>query len=103
MEFTSGRANITLPFDIAPHDGNIIDAMWQFSPDPPCVSVNAGQTGQGKAKKRNVCGATQTYRSTFRSRGYYSTYSLRSVQKTLQRISACVKACQKHITSPIGN
>lgn len=31
MEFTSGRANITLPLDIAPNNGNIIDAMWQFS------------------------------------------------------------------------
>lgn len=31
MEFTSGRANITLPFDIAPNDGNNVDAMWQFS------------------------------------------------------------------------
>ena len=30
MEFTSGRANITLPFDIAPDDGNVTDAMWQF-------------------------------------------------------------------------
>ena len=27
MEFTSGRTNITLPFNIAPHDGNVINAM----------------------------------------------------------------------------
>lgn len=33
MEFTSGRVNITLPFDIAPDDGNIVNAMWQFSSD----------------------------------------------------------------------
>ncbi|KAI4170647.1 MAG: hypothetical protein LQ348_007077 [Seirophora lacunosa] len=31
MEFTEGRVNITLPFDIAPNDGSAIDAMWQFS------------------------------------------------------------------------
>ena len=24
-----------LPFDIAPHDDNVIDAMWQFNSDPP--------------------------------------------------------------------
>ena len=29
-EFTSGRANITLPSDISPDDGNVVDAMWQF-------------------------------------------------------------------------
>ena len=27
MEFTSGRANITLPFDITPHDSDVVDAM----------------------------------------------------------------------------
>ena len=48
MEFTSGRANITLHFDIAPHDGNIIDAMWQFSPDPSGSGINAGSIGQSK-------------------------------------------------------
>ncbi|KAL9066408.1 MAG: hypothetical protein Q9157_007153 [Trypethelium eluteriae] len=30
IEFTSGRANITLPFDIGPYNGVGIDAMWQF-------------------------------------------------------------------------
>lgn len=47
MEFTEGRANITLPFDIAPHDGNIIDAMWQFSSHPLGSSNHAGPTSQG--------------------------------------------------------
>ena len=47
MEFTSGRANITLPFDIAPHDGNVIDAMWQFSSHPLGSSGHAGPTSQG--------------------------------------------------------
>ena len=48
MEFTSGRANITLPFDIAPHDGNVIDAMWQFSSDPLGSSVHAGSSSEGQ-------------------------------------------------------
>ena len=30
MEFTSGRANITFPFDVTPSDGNVVDAIWQF-------------------------------------------------------------------------
>ncbi|KAI0003449.1 hypothetical protein F4779DRAFT_621876 [Xylariaceae sp. FL0662B] len=38
VEFTQGRANITLPFDIAPEDGpcRAIEAVWQFdlSPEP---------------------------------------------------------------------
>lgn len=38
-EFTSGRANITLPFDITPNDGNLVDAMWQFSSAPPSSST----------------------------------------------------------------
>ncbi len=48
MEFTSGRANITLPFDMAPNDGNVVDAMWQFSSDPLRPSIHAGSTSQGK-------------------------------------------------------
>ena len=31
IEYISGRANITLPFDITPHDGDVVDAIWQFS------------------------------------------------------------------------
>lgn len=42
MEFTGGRANITLPFDIAPQDGNAIDAMWQFSSNTPDPHINMG-------------------------------------------------------------
>lgn len=61
MEFSSGRANITLPFDIAPHDGNIIDAMWQFSPDQSGSSVNARPKGQGKRRKSHVRSAIKTY------------------------------------------
>ncbi|KAL9094259.1 MAG: hypothetical protein Q9165_003399 [Trypethelium subeluteriae] len=34
-EFTSGRANVTLSFDIAPNDGMSIDAMWQFHSGRP--------------------------------------------------------------------
>ena len=32
VEFTQGRANITLPFDIAPEEGEnrSIEAVWQF-------------------------------------------------------------------------
>lgn len=48
MEFTSGRANITLPFDIAPDDGNIIDAMWQFSSDPLASSPQRGPVCESK-------------------------------------------------------
>ena len=47
MEFTSGRANITLPFDIAPNDGNVIDAMWQFSSNSMSSFVDTGAEGQG--------------------------------------------------------
>ncbi|KAL8649468.1 MAG: hypothetical protein Q9210_004374 [Variospora velana] len=47
MEFTSGRANITLPFDITPNDGNVIDATWQFSSNPSSSSVHAGPNCQG--------------------------------------------------------
>ena len=55
MEFTSGRANITLPFDIAPRDGNIIDAMWQFVSDPLSSSVHSGLMCQGQRNMNNVC------------------------------------------------
>ncbi len=36
VEFTQGRANITLPFDIAPKDGpnRSIEAVWQFDLSP---------------------------------------------------------------------
>lgn len=36
VEFTQGRANITLPFDIAPQDGpdQSIEAVWQFDLPP---------------------------------------------------------------------
>ena len=54
MEFTSGRANITLPFDIAPHDGNVIDAMWQFSADPMDGSPYAGVACQGQRKGKTL-------------------------------------------------
>ncbi|KAL9104773.1 MAG: hypothetical protein Q9163_000323 [Psora crenata] len=56
MEFTSGRANITLPFDIAPHDGTVIDAMWRFSSDPLGSSVHAGPTSQEDGKRPTVFG-----------------------------------------------
>ena len=47
VEFTQGRANITLPFDIAPQDGpdRSIEAVWQFDLPPgsgtgiPCKTV----------------------------------------------------------------
>ena len=42
IEFTSGRVNITLPFDIAPHNGNVINIIWQFG-----SSGHAGPTSQG--------------------------------------------------------
>ena len=28
MEFTSGRANITLTFDANPHEGDSVEAAW---------------------------------------------------------------------------
>ena len=36
VEFTQGRANITLPFDIAPEEGQdrSIEAVWQFEMPP---------------------------------------------------------------------
>jgi hypothetical protein len=43
-EFMSGRANITLPFDITPDDGNLVDAMWQFSSTPPGSSVQVASS-----------------------------------------------------------
>jgi hypothetical protein len=30
VEFTSGRANITLPFDVDPSEGGAVGAMWQI-------------------------------------------------------------------------
>ena len=30
MEFTSGRANIMLPFDVSPNEGGAVDAAWQI-------------------------------------------------------------------------
>jgi hypothetical protein len=49
VEFTSGRANITLPFDAVPDDGNVVDAMWQFSSGSPRSSVQAASMAQGKS------------------------------------------------------
>ena len=36
VEFTQGRANITLPFDVSPEDGTdrSIEAVWQFDSSP---------------------------------------------------------------------
>jgi len=55
-EFMSGRANITLPFDITPDDGNLVDAMWQFSSTPPGSSVQVASNMQpavfGQCKNR---------------------------------------------------
>lgn len=48
MEFTSGRANITLPFDITPDDGNTIDAMWRFSSNSIGCSPRTGFVYQSK-------------------------------------------------------
>lgn len=48
VEFTSGRTNITLPFDISPSDGNEVQAMWQFSSNPSKSSAHAGILSQGK-------------------------------------------------------
>ncbi|MCJ1460775.1 hypothetical protein MMC28_011157 [Mycoblastus sanguinarius] len=41
-EFTSGRANVTIPFDLAPNEGGSIDAMWEFG--------SSLSTVQGKQK-----------------------------------------------------
>ena len=54
MGLTSGRANITLPFDIAPHDDDVIDAMWQFSSDPPGSSVHAGSWSHGQRNTNSI-------------------------------------------------
>lgn len=48
MEFTSGRTNITLPFDISPSDGNEVQAMWQFSSNPLKSSAHVGMMSQGE-------------------------------------------------------
>ncbi|KAL8957737.1 MAG: hypothetical protein Q9193_005068 [Seirophora villosa] len=56
MEFTEGRVNITLPFDIAPNDGSTINAMWQFGSDPltpparDLTGSQAPENGQKGAK-----------------------------------------------------
>jgi hypothetical protein len=70
MEFTSGRANITLPFDIAPNDGNTIDAMWQFSSDPLSSSVHAGPKCPGQRNPNSVRDPFKADRPIFRSRGW---------------------------------
>lgn len=47
VEFTQGRANITLPFDIAPQDGpdRSIEAVWQFDlPPGSCTGIPAEPT-----------------------------------------------------------
>lgn len=50
VEFTSGRANITLPFDVAPDDGFVVDAMWQFSSRSPDSSVHEASMAQGMSQ-----------------------------------------------------
>ena len=42
VEFTQGRANITLPFDIDPQDGpdRSIEAVWQFDLPPGSGTEN---------------------------------------------------------------
>ena len=59
MEFTSGRANITLPFDIAPNDGNNVDAMWQFSYDQLGSSPRIGLMHEGKRTIDSTCNLFQ--------------------------------------------
>ena len=54
MEITSGRANTTLPFGVAPHDDNVIDAMWQFSSDPPGSSIYAGSSSHGQRNTNSI-------------------------------------------------
>ena len=46
MEFTSGYTNMTLPFNIAPNDSNIVDAMWQFSSTLPGSSMQVASMAQ---------------------------------------------------------
>lgn len=55
MEFTSGRANITLPFDIAPQDGSAIDAMWQFGSKESASDISAGSLGNCDQTPNEVC------------------------------------------------
>lgn len=57
MEFTSGRANITLPFDISSDDDNVIDAMWQFSSNlfRFGFTIDAGKNQQGKQDMIAIC------------------------------------------------
>ena len=46
VEFTQGRANITLPFNIAPKDGpnRLIKAVWQFDLSPKLGTKTYKQT-----------------------------------------------------------
>lgn len=69
MEFTSGRANITLPFDIAENDGNNVDAMWQFSSDQLGSSPHTGPTGKGKSTAYGACNSFQANRLTLSPKG----------------------------------
>ena len=51
-EFTSGRANITLPFDIAPGDGSLVDAMWRFREAPNDSPLHTEPKLKGKCSLR---------------------------------------------------
>lgn len=46
-EFSAGRANITLDFDLAPDDDDVVDAMWRFSSVPLSPSDRVRSAAQG--------------------------------------------------------
>ena len=52
MEFTSGRANITLPFDVSPGDDDSIDAEWHFHSAIIDTGNGARTVGKGKCKQK---------------------------------------------------
>ena len=51
-EFTSGRANITLPFDVSPGHDDSIDAEWYFYPVSIDTSSETKIVGKGKCKQK---------------------------------------------------
>lgn len=100
MEFTSERANITLPFDMAPNDGNVVDVMWQFSFDSLRPSIHAGSTSQGKQDIRCCTwygSFSRTNRSILRSEEWNTARDLRTVQESLQGKIARSKAYLKYL------
>lgn len=62
IEFTEGHANITFPFDICPHEGSNVDAMWQFSSSKDGLT-SAKVKGEVPSRMENVKAAREYERA----------------------------------------